>query len=807
MLFENKFTVRAEYALRSAHESAAEMGHGYVGSEHILLGILKNPESRAARLLRDNGIGRDEIAERICRRTGKGVSGENTEQGLTPCARRIVGKANVRARDEAASFIGTEHLLYGILEEREAVARAILVSMNADIEKLRRAVMSSGESNAEYKRAAESRQSKEKQEKVLRSFGRDLCSLAREGELDPVLGREKEISQMIRILARRTKNNPVLLGDPGVGKTAIVEGLAIAIANGDVPKLLSDKRIFMLDMPSVIAGTKYRGEFEERVKSILREVGKMKDIILFIDELHTIVGAGSAEGAIDAANILKPALARRELQLIGATTYEEYKKHIERDAALERRFAPISVNEPDEETTFEMLSGICAKYEEHHKVRISKEAIRKAIELSARYINERKLPDKAIDLIDEAASKIAVMSSAPPERMSELEIELRDVRYEKGVCVREENFTKAQMLHEKELSLAKELSEISEKWHGIIDGKAEVRAENIAEVVCERTGIPVARITENESARLQNLENELSMRVIGQKNAIAAVSRAIRRSRCGLSEQSKPIGSFLFAGPTGVGKTELCRALAESLFDDGKNLIKIDMSEFMERHELSKLIGSPPGYVGHNDGTTLADKLRRAPYSVVVFDEIEKAHPDIFNILLQILDEGHLTDSSGRCADFRNSVVVMTSNCGAEKFSSVSVGFNGRDTDFLNIKKAVMGEIKHLFRPEIINRIDEIIVFERLGEKETEKISELMLKKTVERAAKQGIKLEVSDEAKKVIVKHGFDEKYGARGLRRTIQNELEAPLAEKFLEKGRKKGKYMVTAPDGKIITEHTAE
>ncbi len=807
MLFENKFTARAEYALRTAHECAAEMGHGYVGSEHILLGILKNPESRAASLLASGGVKRDAVAAEIYKRKGKGVPGRNTEQGLTPCAKRIVEEAYVRSREEGASFIGTEHLLFGILKEKESSAKEILLDMKTDTDKLRRVVMSSGEGNAEYKRAADGRQVKEKSEKLLKSFGRDLCTLAREGVLDPVVGREKEIESLIRVLARRTKNNPVLLGDPGVGKTAVVEGLASAMANGNVPKILSGKRIFMLDMPGVIAGTKYRGEFEERVKSILREVAKMKDIILFVDEIHTIVGAGSAEGAIDAANILKPALARREVQLIGATTFEEYKKHIERDAALERRFAPITVDEPDPETCCEILLGVCGKYEEHHKVRISEAAIRRAIELSARYINDRKLPDKAIDLIDEAASKISVMSGSPPERMAELENELRDIRYEKGVCVREENFAMAQVLLEKEREVSEELSEISERWHGIIAGKAEVREENIEDIVCERTGIPVSRISEDESARLQRLEEKLSERVVGQEEAIAALSRAIRRSRCGFSEPTKPIGSFLFAGPTGVGKTELCRALAECLFADGRNLIKIDMSEYMERHEISKLIGSPPGYVGHNDCTTLVDRLRRAPYSVVVFDEIEKAHPDVFNILLQILDEGHLTDSSGKRADFKNSIVVMTSNCGAERFSSVSVGFGRKDAELCDIKKSVMDEIKHLFRPELINRIDEIIVFGRLGEREIEKISELMLQKTAERAAKQGIGLEVAASTKKLIAKRGFDEKYGARKLRRTIQNELEAPLAEAFLANGRKKGKYIAYESEGRIITEHTEE
>ena len=805
MLFENKFTARAECALRAAHESAAEMGHGYVGSEHVLLGILKNPESHAARLLEGAGVKRDSVVDTIYKRKGRGVSGINTEQGLTPCAKRIVSTAYMRAKSEGACFVGTEHLLFGMLEEKKSSAMEILADMNVDCGKLCRVLLSSGESNSEYKRAAEGRQIKEKSDKLLKNFGKDLCALAREGEIDPVVGREKEISRIIGVLARRTKNNPVLLGDPGVGKTAVVEGLAAAISQGNVPRVLSDKRIFMLDMPSVIAGTKYRGEFEERVKTIIREVGKMKDIILFIDEIHTIVGAGSAEGAIDAANILKPALARREIQIIGATTFEEYKKHIERDAALERRFAPITVEEPDAETTFEILSGICGKYEEHHKVRIPEKAIRRAIELSLRYINDRKLPDKAIDIIDEAASRISVMSSAPPARMAELENALRDIRYEKGVCVREENFAMAQKLLEKEQELSKELAEISERWHGIIDGKAEVSEKNIEDVVGEKTGVPVARISEGESERLQKLEAMLSERVVGQSEAISAVSRAIRRNRCGLSEPTKPIGSFLFAGPTGVGKTELCRALAECWFGDVRNLIKIDMSEYMERHELSKIIGSPPGYVGHNDCTTLVDRLRRAPYSVVVFDEIEKAHPDVFNILLQILDEGNLTDSSGRKADFKNSIVVMTSNCGAEKFSSVSVGFNEKGFGFSNVKKSVLGEIKHIFRPELINRIDEIVVFERAGEREAEKITELMLKKTIKRAADREIELEICEDAKKIILKHGFDEKYGARKLRRVIQNELEAPLADTFLANGMKKGKYRAYEFEGRIMTEHT--
>lgn len=807
MFSENRFTLRAEYVLRSSHECAAEMGHGYVGSEHILLGLLRESEGKAAKILTGAGVSPKEVRAKICENIGMGAAAKNTVQGLTPCARRIVKSAYTEAEKSGSGCIGTEHLLLGILHEEGSAAKKLLLLMNTDIQKIRRALLSSNsDSDADYRRG-EVRQNREKGEmKLLKTFGRDMCALASEGKLDPVIGREAELDRTIQILARRTKNNPLLLGDPGVGKTAIVEGLASRIASGAVPKPIAGKRIYMLDISGVVAGTKYRGEFEERVKAILREVSRARDIILFIDEIHTIVGAGSAEGAIDAANILKPAMSRREIQVIGATTFDEYRKYIQRDSALDRRFQPIELCEPSAEQAFEILSGLRKKYEEHHKIGITDEAIRTAIDLSVRYINDRRLPDKAIDLIDEAASRARLYTSAPPPRMQELETEVVKAVEQKEICARAQNFEAAASFRDREIRLRGELAAVSAGWQKIIEGKAEVDSESIARVVSEQSGVPVSQITESESLRLLKLEQMLGERVVGQRNAIVAVSHAIRRGRTGLSDPKRPIGSFLFAGPTGVGKTELCRALAETVFGDEKKLIRIDMSEYMEKHELSKLIGSPPGYVGYDEGGTLTDKVRRAPYSVVLFDEIEKAHPDVTNLLLQILEDGILTDSHGKQTDFKNTIIVMTSNVGAVRMSAGVVGFSaGAGAEFKELQKSVMSDIRRSFRPELVNRIDEIIVFDKLSERDVSQICGIMLKKTSERAKKIGIQLEISDEARTLLVRQGYDDKYGARPLRRTIQNSIEDVLAEEYLKNEQRGGRYSFFADGDEIKTEYT--
>lgn len=806
MFFENRFTLRAESVLRCAHERAAEMGHGYVGSEHILLGIMHDGDGRAAKILTAAGVTPKELRGKICESTGLGSATKNTAQGLTPCARRIVKTAYDTAEKTGNSFIGTEHLLFGILEEDGSAAKKLLLLMNTDTDKLRRLLLSSGgENGAEYRKAGESRQSREKGEaKLLRNYGRDLCELVREGKIDPVIGRGRELDRMVEILVRRTKNNPLLLGDPGVGKTAVAEGLAERIVRGDVPKPIAGKRIFMLDISGVVAGTKYRGEFEERIKAILCEVSRAGDIILFIDEIHTIVGAGAAEGAIDAANILKPALSRREIQIIGATTFEEYRKHIERDAALNRRFQTIKVDEPTASEAFEILSGLRKKYEEHHRISITDEAISAAIELSVRYMPDRRLPDKAIDLIDEASSRARIYTSSPPPRMQSLEEEIVSVVGLKENRVKAQDFEAAAALRDREAKLRDELNTVSESWQRVIEGSTEIDSGSIAEVVCEQTGIPTAKITESESTRLAEFEKLLHRRIVGQEDAISAISRSIRRGRLGFSDPNRPTGTFLFAGPTGVGKTELCRALAEVLFDDEKKIIRVDMSEYMEKHELSKLIGSPPGYVGHEESATLVDKIRRAPYSVVLFDEIEKAHPDVANLLLQILEDGTLTDSHGRKADFRNTVIVMTSNIGAVKMSASAVGFSGGGgQETAEIKKSVMADIRRSFRPELVNRIDEIIVFSKLSESEIEEISELMLNTLKNRVEKLGVTLEITDAVKRILAKRGFDNKYGARPLRRAIQSCVEDLLADAYLKNNREGGVYRIFAENEELRAE----
>ncbi len=796
MFFENRFTLRAESVLRCAHECAAELGHGYVGSEHILLGILRDGEGKAAKILTAEGVSAEKVRNSIISRTGIGKAHKNTLQGLSPCSRRIVKTAYNKSKSAGDGFIGDEHLLAGILCEESGSAKKLLKSMGADTEKLARLIMpSGGDSGADCRKSADNRRSSEKNEtKLLKNYGRDLCELVREGKTDPVIGREKELENVIEILARRTKNNPLLLGDPGVGKTAVAEGLAERIVKGNVPRILLGKKIFMLDISGVVAGTKYRGEFEERIRSILREVSRAGDIILFIDEIHTIVGAGAAEGAIDAANILKPALSRREIQLIGATTHEEYRKYIEPSAALSRRFQTVKVEEPSKEESTEILAGLREKYEQHHKIRITDEAIDAAIELSKKYIPERRLPDKAIDLIDEAASRAKIYASSPPPRMRELEENIVNAVGMKEKCIMSEDFEGAARFRDREESLRRELSAVSESWQKVLEGRAEIDFDSIAETVCARTGIPTSRITREESRRLLEFESLLRKRIVGQEKAIAAVARAVRRGRLGFSDPKRPIGSFLFAGPTGVGKTELCRALAEALFDDENKLIRMDMSEYMEKHELSKLLGSPPGYVGHDGGTTLADRVCDAPYSVILFDEIEKAHPDVMNILLQVLEDGTITDSHGKRADFKNTVIVMTSNIGAERMCAASVGFGtGGKNEFSEVSKSVVADIKKSFRPELFNRIDDVIVFSKLTEEEASCICDMMISALSGRLSNLGITLNVTDEAKHFIVSRGFDEKYGARGLRRELQSSVEDILAEEYLKNECAAGSYRI--------------
>ncbi len=818
MFFGNRFTIEAEQVLRTAHESAAELGHGYVGSEHLLLGFLREKERAVSKFLSQFGVTYEKVRAKICENVGTGASAKSTPQGLTPKSRRIVETALKKASGMGKRFIGAEHILLGILGESDCVAMRLLGVMNVDTEKIERDIICAigpdeERESAEYRSRGQQRpQGREKADiKSLSNFGRDLTEIARSGALDPVIGRDREINRMIQILARRTKNNPVLIGDPGVGKTAVVEGLASLIAVGDVPQMLKGKRIFMLDIPAMVAGTKYRGEFEERIKAFLREVARVGNIIVFIDEVHTIVGAGSAEGAVDAANILKPALSRGEVQIIGATTYDEYRRHIERDSALDRRFQAIKVEEPSEEDAFEILKGLRARYEAHHGVKISDEALCAAIAMSVRYINDRKLPDKAVDLIDEAASRARLYATTPPPRLKELEEEILVTLAAKEERARNQDFESAAYLRDKEMKLRHELESIASRWQSAAGERgAEIGKMHIAEVISEQTGVPVLRITETESERMMNLERELSKRIIGQEEAVRAVSRAIRRGRTGLADPKRPIGSFLFAGPTGVGKTELARALAETMFGDEDMMIRVDMSEYMEKHAVSRLLGSPPGYVGYEDGGELTEKVRRRPYSVVLFDEIEKAHPDVFNMLLQILEDGILTDSHGKRADFKNTIIIMTSNIGARSIASGNgVGFlsGGTEHEAEHMKKSVMSELKRSFRPEFLNRIDDIIIFGKLSLDEIHRISDMMLESTQRRAASLGIKLQITDSAREVIVEHGFDTQYGARPMRRAIRREIEEILAERYLEHGGEGATYVADAGSDGIRIERISQ
>ena len=814
---ENKFTLRAEEVLRLSQEAAEEMGHGYVGSEHLLLGLIREEEGIAHRVLSEYGVTDEMVCDVLQRSVGKGLSGAAPSQGLTPRAKSVVELAVSEAARMGSSYIGTEHLLMGILREGGNMALRILRTMGVDPKKMYSSIVKKLNDTPHTVTSGVSAANREsdKKNKTLAEFTRDLTEAARTGKLDPVIGRDKEIQRVIQILSRRTKNNPVLIGEPGVGKTAIAEGLAERIVSGDVPEELLDKKLLSLDLSGMVAGTKYRGEFEERIKNTLAEVKKAGNVILFIDELHTIVGAGSAEGAVDAANIIKPALGRGEIRVIGATTLNEYRKYIEKDAALERRFQPVTVGEPTPEATLEILKGLRDKYEAHHKLTITDEALEAAVQLSKRYIGDRFLPDKAIDLMDEAASQVRMTAEASSPDLKALEEKIAALHREKSEAVTAQDFEKAAQLRDIEKNYQEQVEIERDNWRKqMAQNRGSVTADDVAKVVAGWTGIPVTRLTEDESMRLLKLEEKLHQRVVGQDEAVNAVAKAIRRSRVGLKDPKRPIGSFLFLGPTGVGKTELCKTLAEAMFGDENAMVRIDMSEYMEKHTVSRLVGSPPGYVGHEEGGQLTEKVRRKPYSVVLFDEIEKAHEDVWNILLQILEDGIVTDSQGRKVDFKNTIIVMTSNVGAKNITAdaARLGFDGGDKDekeseeahFGRIRDAVMADLKRTFRPEFLNRIDEIIVFRQLTEDNIRQIARRMLDVTGARMAQQGITLEADDDAVAELARDGFDPQYGARPLRRAIQSMVEDAVAEKMLEGELKSGDTAhVRLKDGKVVIE----
>ena len=817
MMNENKFTPRAEEALRLSQESAEELGHGYVGSEHLLLGLLREEEGLAHRVLTEYGLTDEMILSVLRRSVGAGLAGTAPSQGLTPRAKGVVELAVSEAARMGSPMIGTEHLLMGILREGGNMALRILRTVGVDPKKMYSSIV---QKINEVPKAApagtvSSAKDSGKKGSALEEFTRDLTESARAGRLDPVIGRDEEIRRVIQILSRRTKNNPVLIGEPGVGKTAIAEGLAERIAAADVPEELLDKRVLSLDLSGMVAGTKYRGEFEERIKKTIDEVKKAGNVILFIDELHTIVGAGSAEGAVDAANILKPALSRGEIRVVGATTLDEYRKYIEKDAALERRFQPVTVGEPSPEATLEILKGLRDKYEAHHKLTITDEALEAAVSLSRRYINDRFLPDKAIDLMDEAASQVRMSAESTSPDLKSLEEKINALHREKADAIAAQDYEKAAQLRDLEQKYTQQVDIERENWKkSLSTNRGSVGAEDIAKVVAGWTGIPVTRLTEDESMRMLRLEETLHKRVVGQDEAVTAVAKAIRRSRVGLKDPKRPIGSFLFLGPTGVGKTELCKTLAETMFGDENAMIRLDMSEYMEKHTVSRLVGSPPGYVGHEEGGQLTEKVRRKPYSVVLFDEIEKAHPDVWNILLQILEDGIVTDSQGRRVDFKNTIIVMTSNVGAKNITAAEtpLGFHGGDKSaeedeakrYERIRQAVMDDLKKTFRPEFLNRIDEIIVFRQLTQENIREIASRMLQVTGRRMAEQGITLDVDDDALTELARDGFDPQYGARPLRRSIQNLVEDAVAEQMLEgRLRSGGTAHVRLKDGKVVIE----
>lgn len=811
------FTQKANRALNLAIESAQDMGHNYVGTEHILLGLINEGTGVAAAALEQCGVTSDALRDKISTTDGIGMKTTLTPDDFTPRTKRVLKAAMLASARMGNNYVGTEHLLLAVIAESDSYAVSFLhelgVSENAIAQAVAGGLQNAGQENdfAEENGGFSSSNGSGKGGSALEKFGRDLTKAAKNGEIDPVIGREKEIERVIQILSRRTKNNPVLIGESGVGKTAVAEGLALEIANGNVPEILKDKKVVSLDLTGMIAGAKYRGDFEERIKAAIDEVKKSKDTILFIDELHTIVGAGAAEGSADAANILKPSLARGDFQVIGATTLNEYRKYIEKDAALERRFQPVKVGEPTPEQAIEILKGLRDSYEAHHKVKITDEAINAAVTLSSRYIADRYLPDKAIDLIDEGASKVRLATLTSPPDVKSLEDRIADFEKEKASAVNEQDFERAAKLRDEQKEVQAQLDNAKKEWQERQkNSSGEVTAEDIAKIVSDWTGIPVVQLTKEESERLLNMEKVLHERVIGQDEAVSAISKAIRRGRVGLKDPKRPVGSFIFLGPTGVGKTELSKALAQAMFGDENAMLRLDMSEYMEKHTVSKLIGSPPGYVGFEEGGQLTEKVRRKPYSVVLFDEIEKAHPDVFNMLLQILEDGRLTDSQGRTVDFKNTVIIMTSNVGARLITEKqkALGFKTdeeeKEQDSKDIKELVMGELRNVFRPEFLNRVDDIIVFNKLTQNEIKQIASKMLDTLAKRLEKLDVRITFTDEAVTAIADKGFDENYGARPLRRAIQSEIEDALSEKMLEGSIKENSDVVCSySDGKFTFE----
>ena len=807
-----RYTPQAKEALSLAVEMAESLNHGYVGTEHLLIGLLQEGTGVAAKVLEENGVEEAKVVELVSQLITPDNSVQMAENAAyTPRARRVIENSYREAVRFKAAQIGTEHILIAILREGDCVASRLLNTIGISVQKLYIDLLAAMGEDAPSVKDEMQRGSYGKRGSstpALDSYSRNLTQMALDGKLDPVIGREHEIQRVIQILSRRTKNNPCLIGEPGVGKTAVVEGLAQRIAAGDVPDTIADKRVMTLDLSGMVAGSKYRGEFEERIKKVIAEVVESKDVLLFIDEIHTIIGAGGAEGALDASNILKPSLARGELQLIGATTIDEYRKYIEKDAALERRFQPVTVDEPSEEESIAILKGLRSRYEEHHKVEITDDALEAAVKLSARYINDRFLPDKAIDLIDEASSKVRLLNYTKPAKVRTYEEQIDELEEEKETAIREEAYEKAGDIKKKQEKLKEKIRQTLEKWEKEKETRKLTVGENeVADVVAGWTKKPVKKLAEEESERLKNLENILHERVVGQEEAITAVSKAIRRGRIGLKDPKRPIGSFLFLGPTGVGKTELSKALAEAMFGTETSLIRVDMSEYMEKHSVSKMIGSPPGYVGYEEGGQLSEKVRRNPYSVILFDEIEKAHPDVFNILLQVLDDGHITDAQGRKIDFKNTIIIMTSNAGAENIIAPKrLGFGvatDAKADHEFMKGRVMEEVKRLFKPEFLNRIDEIIVFHQLTKEHMKGIADIMLKGIEKRCKEQlGITLTVNEAAKELLIDKGYDEKYGARPLRRTIQSLLEDKMAEEILDgKIKKSAGVEAGCEDGRLI------
>src|SRR5512141_711671 len=808
----DKFTDRARKVLTLAQDEAQRFNHNYIGTEHLLLGLVREGEGVAARVLENMNVELAKVRTAVEFIIGRGDRPVVGEVGLTPRAKRVIELAIDEARRLGHNYIGTEHLLLGLVREGEGIAAGVLESLGVNLDKVRHEVIRVLSQSSSVGPAQETKRSSKTP--TVDALGINLTEAARAGKLDPVIGREKEIERVIQILGRQTKNNPALTGEPGVGKTAIAEGLAHRIGAGDVPDILLNKRVLTLDIGSLVAGTKYRGEFEERLKKIIEELRNTNDAVLFIDELHTLVGAGAAEGAIDAANILKPPLARGELQCIGATTLDEYRKYIERDAALERRFQPVMVEEPTREQTVEILFGIRSRYEDHHKVKITDDAVKAAADLSIRYITDRHLPDKAIDLIDEAASRVRLRHASAPPPLRAAQRELEKVTKEKDAAINAQEYESAAKLRESEAEVRERVDSLREAWQTSVAGEAPtVDEEEIAQIVAMWTGIPVTRISEAESERLLHMEDALHQRVVGQQEAIEVISKAVRRARAGLKDPKRPIGSFIFLGPTGVGKTELAKALAEFMFGSEDALIKIDMSEFMERHNVSRLVGAPPGYVGFDEGGQLTEAVRRKNYCVVLLDEVEKAHPEVFNILLQILEDGHLSDAKGRRVDFRNCIIIMTSNLGAKQLqTNSSLGFRQQgetaaarsESSYELMKEKVAAELKQNFRPEFLNRIDATVVFRSLTIEEIAQIVDLMLKRVRDQLKAQGMTLEISQAAKEHVIKLGYDQAYGARPLRRTIQNLIEDPLAEHLLLGRYQPGDAILVDldPDGKGLS-----